>query len=296
MAEANTADVEAKADAAFGAGFSGTPPVEPEKVVAEVTPDLAVPAVVVPPPVIAPEKPQYVRLTKQEWDNTKAAAGKVSTLESQVAKLVGSMPKADQLVQQVIESVRSQTPAGTEIDPQVLIDAFADQEKDFPELAGQNRKAIEYILKNLRGTVGTAQSPAPPVDIEAVADRVRVRMEEYALNRSYPDWSDVVGRPPTADAPIPETPFRVWLGKQSAEYQKAVNETDSHADIQEAIASFRASQGQPAPSPKPDRAAARRATLEDAITPRADGNPPPLNSPQTAEDAFGKAFNSVKSH
>jgi hypothetical protein len=142
MAEANTAEVEAKVDAAFGAAFGGTPPAPAEKVVEEVTAEPAKPAAIAAPAPV-PEKPQYIRLTKQEWDNTKAAAGKVSSLESQVARLAGNVPSAEKMVQQVVdkvlESVRSQTPAGTQIDPQVLIEAFAEQEKDFPELAAQNR-------------------------------------------------------------------------------------------------------------------------------------------------------------
>jgi hypothetical protein len=176
MAEVNVADAEAKADAAFNAAFTAhsddTPPVA--KVVEE--PKAAEPAVApAPVPTPAPEKPQYVRVTKQEWDNTKAATGKVKSLESQVAKLMASMPQADQITRQLIERVQSQTPAGTAIDPQVLIDAFADQEKDFPELAGQNRKALEHVFKHLRGT-GPAAPPAQTVDVKAEMEKEWLRL------------------------------------------------------------------------------------------------------------------------
>ncbi len=299
MAEVNTVEVEAKVDAAFGAAFSGTPPAPVEKVVEEVTADPAAPAVIAPPPAIVPEKPQYVRLTKQEWDNTKAAAGKVSSLESQLAKLTGSMPRAEQIAQQVLENVRSQTPAGTQIDPQVLIDAFADQDKDFPELAAQNRKAFEHVLKHLRGST-PAQSPAQPVDMKAAFEEWQsareAAKEANALAEAYPDWSEIVGRPPAEGEPVNEgTPFRKWFATQPAAYQEKVGTTNSPAVVQAAIDKFKAGQTA-SPSSRPDRAAARRAVIEDAVTPRAEGNPPPLNPPQSADDAFASGFKAVKSH
>ncbi len=45
MAEVNTAEVEAKVDAAFGAGFGVTPPAPAEKVVEEASGEPAKPAV-----------------------------------------------------------------------------------------------------------------------------------------------------------------------------------------------------------------------------------------------------------
>ncbi len=295
MAEVNTAEVEATVDAAFvGATLNGTPPAPAVKVVEAPIVDPAKPEPVVVPPVVVPEKPQYVRLTKQDWDNTKAAAGKVAVLESRLAKFEGSLPRTEQIVQQVIESVRAQTPAGTQIDPQVLVDAFADQEKDFPELAAQNRKAIEHVLKNLRGT-GTAQSPAPPVDMDAVVEKVLLTREGKALEKAYPDWSDIVGRPKDDGTPAPNTEFRQWLAKQPADYQEEIGNTHSPAEMRSAIDRFKATKT--ATPPPPDKKAARRAVLEDAIQPRAEGTPPPLNPPQSAEDAFlaaGKAYQSKR--
>lgn len=300
MAEVNTADVEAKVDAAFGAGFGDTPPAPAEKVVEETKPEAVTPEPVVVAPVVVPEKPQYVRLTKQEWDNTKAAAGKVSSLESQLAKLTGSMPKAEQIVQQALESLRSQTPAG--LDVEMSEEDFAELTAEFPEIGKGMKTALERILKkaNVKGT-GPAQAPVPspaqPVDMDAALEKALLAREAKALEKAYPDWSEIVGRPPTDGAEPPSTEFRAWLGKQSPEYQKAVLETDSPADVREAIASFKASQSEPAsPSPVPDKASARRAVIADAVTPRADGNPPPLNPPQTAEEAFSKAFKAVKAH
>lgn len=302
MAEANTAEAEAKADAAFNAAFVEISPNVPEKVAEEpkVQPISADPTPIPPPAAV--EKPQYTRVTKQDWDNTKAAAGKVANLESQVAKLVGSAPTAERLVEQVLERIQGQ-PAGLNVE--ISDEDFAELAADFPELAKHNITALQRVFKkvNMKGTgpvaaqVPSPMSPAQPVDVSSVADQVRMRLEEDALKRTYPDWSEIVGRPPNPDAKVPDdNPFRAWLAKQSAEYQKAVNETDSPADVQEAISHFKASL-RAAPLAAPiDKAAARRAVIEDAVTPRGEGNPPPLNAPSTAEEEFAKAFNRTKAH
>ncbi len=296
MAEANTAEVEATVEAAFlGTGPDVTLPPPGATVVKEpVIEEPPKPEDVVVVPVVVPAKPQYVRLTKEELDLLKTRAGKVDGLESRVAKFEGSMPKAEQIVQQVIDAVKAQTPAGTEIDPQVLADAFADQEKDFPELAGQNRKAIEHILKHLRGTIGTAASPAPPVDVNAAIEKVLLNREVAALAKAYPDWSDIVGRPLPGTTEVRDTDFRKWFAKQPAEYQQEIGTTKSPAEIQAAIKLFKSSAAAP-PSPTPTaRAAARRAVIEDAVTPRGDGSTPPLNAPMSADDAFASGFKAVK--
>lgn len=295
MADVNTAEVEKTVDAAFGAGFGDTPPALPAKVVEEPKPEPAKSdAAAIPAPV--PEKPQYVRLTKQEWDNTKAAAGKVSSLESQVAKLMGSSPKAEQIVQQVLEKIQSQTAIGEPIE--VTVEDFSEMNSDFEELTKQQVAGFNRVLKklNMRGT-SPAQPPAPPVDVNAAVEQVLFNRESDALAEAYPDWSDIVGRPATDGASRAEgNPFRAWLATQSAEYQAKIGATKSPAAVKEAIDKFKANSTTDTPSPKPDRAAARRAVIEDAVTPRADGNPPPLNTPQSAEDAFAEGFKSGKPH
>lgn len=299
MAEVNTAEVEATVNAAFGAGFGDTPPAPPEKVVEEAKPEPVKPEAAAPAPV--PEKPQYIRLTKQDWDNTKAAAGKVSSLESQVAKLMGAMPKAEQIVQQVIEKVQSQTPAGSPI--KLTKEDLAELSEDFPELsekilAGLGRAFERASAKGTGDPTPTpAQSPAQPVDMDAAFEKWQLGREAKALEKAYPDWSDIVGRPPMPGDPVPEgNPFRAWLATQPAAYQEEVGQTESPAVVQAAIEKFKASQTQStaATPAKPDKAAARRAVIEDAVTPRAEGNPPPLNQPQTAEEAFASAFKTVK--
>lgn len=295
MAEANTAEKEAKVEAAFGGAFNGTPPevITPAKVVEDPVVEPAKADAVVPVPV--PEKLRYIRLTEQDWNNTKAAAGKVATLESQVAKLTGAMPKAEHIVQQAIEAIRAQTPGGAKVT--VTPEDFAELGENFEEVSGMTMKGLQRVLDRFNVT-GTAAA-APPVDVNAAVEKVLMTREAKALDRAYPDWSDIVGRPPAEGVPINEAnPFRQWLAKQPADYQKEIGETDSPAEVQAAIARFKASQTTATPTApaQPSRAAARRAVIEDAVTPRAEGNPPPLNQPTSAEEAFAAGFKVGKPH
>lgn len=298
--EVNAAEREAKADAAFGEGFGDTPPAPAAKVVEETKAEPAKPEAT---PAKPPAKPEYVRLTKQEWANTKAAAGKVSSLESQVAKLMGSAPNADRIAQQVLEKLQAQTPAGAPI--KLTKEDLAELSEDFPELsdkllAGLGR-AFERASVKGTGPAETAQpaadkdkSPAQPVDVDAAVEKVLLKREATALEEAHPDWGDIVGRP-IGDGPPRDTPFRAWLAKKPAEYQKKVAETNSPAVVQAAIDDFKASTATSA-TPRPDKGAVRRAVIEDAVTPRADGNPPPLNQPQSVDDAFAEGFKTGKPH
>lgn len=295
MAEANTAEVEAKVDAAFGAAFGGTPPAEipPVKVADEPAPEPAKPVAVTPAP--AP-RPEYVRLTKQDWDNAKASVLKVSSLESKVEKLSGSILTPEQIIQRAVKELQAQTPAGMAVE--LTDEDFAEFQETFPEVGATMRKSLDKIVKrlNVRGTASPA-TPAPAVDVDAAVEKVLTAREMTALTKAHPDWQDTVARVDRSkgEAPPEDNPFRKWLGTQPAEYQEEVNETHSPAVIQAAIDRFKAIPKTDAPA-KPDKGAARRAVLADAVTPRAEGNPPPLNPPQTAEDAFGKAFASAKRH
>lgn len=297
MAELEVTETEAKAEAAFGAGFGDTPPAPVEKVVTEVPAEAVTAKEAVVAPAAVPEKPQYIRLTKQEWDNTKAAAGKVSSLESQVAKLMGSTPKAEQIVQQVLDNVRSQTPAG--LDVEMSDEDFAELAADFPELARSTRAALEKIFRkaNVKGT-GPAQSPVLPVDMDAAFEKWQLGREANALVEAYPDWSDIVGRPPAEGAsPATDNPFRAWLATQPAEYQAKVGATNSPAVVQAAIDRFKASEKSTQEQPAaPSKGAVRRTIIEDAVTPRADGNPPPPTTTMSAEEAFAKAFKAARAH
>lgn len=296
MAEVQTAEETAKVDAAFGAGFGDTPPAPAAKVVDVPVVEPAKPAAVVAPAKPL-EKPEYVRVTRQERDNDKAAIGKIAALESQLAKLTGSMPKADALVQQVIEAVRSQTPTGKAV-------RFnkAKIAEDFPELADRLEEA--FSDGEVEGTgPASAGVATEPLDLEKAVESVLTKKAEKeaadkresetkALIEAYPDWGKIVGNPFVMGTTEPvDTDWRKWA---AANDPKAL-ETNSPAEVQASIAKYVASQESPTP-PKPDKGAVRRATLADAVTPRADGAAPPLVQPTNVDDAFAGGFNKSKRH
>lgn len=293
MAEVNTAEVEAKAEAAFGMGFDDTPPVIPAKVVEKTAPDPAKPVAVASVP-----KPEYIRVTKQERDNDKAAIGKIAVLESALAKLTGSIPKADQIVQQAIEKVRAETPAGMTVE--ITDEDFAEMAADFPELAKTSRAALEKIFKkaNVRGTASDPDAINKAVDarLKARDDATTAATREKEMTgllEVYPDWGKIVGQPIAMGTTTPvETDWRKW----AATNDKSALTTDSPAEVHASIAKFMASQTKPNSAPAPDRAAARRAVIADAVTPRAEGGTPPITQRESAEDAFGKAFKAARRH
>lgn len=296
MAEANTAEKEALAEKAFGAGFGDTPPAEtPAKVVEDAAAEPDKPEVPAEPPAKA-AKPEYVRVTKQDWDNAKANLGKVSSLESQVAKLTGAMPKADLLVQQVMEKVQAHTPAG---EPLVLTDEdFAEFKETFPEVGETMRKSLDKILKRMNGRGGAAALDPGAIEkvVEATltkraeAETTATREKELSgLIEVYPNWGEIVGRPPPGAEPV-QTDWRKWA---TANDPKAL-ETDSPSAVQASIAKF--IESQKAAAAKPDKGAARRAVIADAVTPRAETQPPPLHQPQSAEEAFASGFKAGKPH
>lgn len=297
MAEVNTAEKEAKAEAAFGVGFGDTPLAEATTVVAaEPKPEPAKTDVVAEPPVKAEPKPEYIRVTKQDWDNSKASLGRIPALESQVAKLAGSVPKAEQIVQQAIEAFRAQTPSGAKVT--VTSDDFAEMGEDFQEMTGMTVKGLQRVLDRFNVT-GTAAAPDPDAIDKAVEARLKARdeaavaatreKEMSGLLETYPNWGEIVGRPAPGGEPV-QTDWRKWATTND----QAGLESDSPAVVQASIAKFMESQK--VVTAQPNRAAARRAVIADAVTPRAEGNPPPLNPPQSADDAFASGFKAVKMH
>ncbi len=304
MADVNTAEAEAKADAAFGVGFTGTPPTEVAKVVEEAKPEAeSKPApVAAPAPAPKPEKPEYIRVTRQEWDNHKAMFGKVATLEGQIAKVTGSIPKTDALVQQIIEKVRAETPAGLAVE--FSKELFAELAEDYPVLAEQLERALNQGKVKGTGAPEKAAAAAEPVDLEKAVETVLTKRadkeaadkresEAKALIEAFPEWGKIVGRPIDMGTKEPvETDWRKWATTNDP---KALS-TDSHAEVMASIQKFNDSKTAPSTPSRPDRADTRRAAIADAVTPRFDGSPPPLAQPKSAEDAFGEAFQKQKRH
>lgn len=309
MAEVNTAEAEANADAAFGAGFGVTPPavippakVEDKPVIDPAKPE-AKPAPLVPGP--KPEKPEYVRVTRQDWDRHNAMFGKVASLEGELAKMKGSMPNGEAIIQQAIEKVRAETPAGQAVE--FSKEDLAEIAEDYPDMAERLLKVLNRGKVKGTGPSEPAKAPssgiAEPIDIgkaveaeftkrEAKQKADALEAEMKALAEAHPKWRETVGAPAVTGGEPVQTEWRKWATTND----QAALTTDSPAELQASIAKFTASQTAPVTPPKPDKGEVRRAVIADAATPKLDGNAPPLNQPPSAEDAFKSGFTAVRRH
>lgn len=271
---------EEQAAASFAAGFdSETPPAT------AATPPPAAQPVQEEPAAETPPEPEYVQITKEERDRLMAVADKTANIEAQLSKAFGTMGNQQQLINQL----RSQTPAGAAVE--ITDDDFAELKADFPELAGHTKAALERILKRTNLT-GTGQPATPTIDPETVRTTAAEIVHAQGLddlNDLHPGWQDIVGKPDDAD-----NPYRKWLATQPEKYQELIRTTYSATITARSIDRFKAAQAKPA-APRPQTPArpddARRRVIQEAVQPRGHGTPPAPHQP-TPQDNFDAGFNS----
>lgn len=262
--------------AEFGAGFEGkaapTPPAKTD------TPDPAV-----TPRAKEEPKPEYIQITAKDWADVRAAAAKTASYDSQLSKAFGTIGNLQKLVNGF--QAQATPPAGRKIE--ISKAAFAEMEKDFPELAQQTRAALEAALSGLPGTGAEVDA----TKIEGMLASYTSRREIEALEDAHPDWRQIVGAVDvTKEQPDPANPFRKWLSGKDAAYQARVNGSESAAVIGRAIRLF---QNETKTPPKPattPRSDARAERIRAAVQPRGDnaGAAPG----KTADDEFEAGYNS----
>jgi hypothetical protein len=275
-----TVDDDKAAEAAFSQGFDEVKPAPSHHAKA-------------PPATTSREEPkekpepgpEYVQITKADWDMVNAAAKKTASYDQQLSKAFGTIGN----LQKVINGLQSQTPQGRKVE--ISADAFKDLERDFPELAKSTRTALERALS---GVTGTGQDPAA---VKKLLDERTAEREIEVLEDAYPDWRDIVGAVDvTREMPDPNNAFRKWLGTKDAAYQRRVNATDSAAVITRAINTFQRetkAQASKTAAPVDNRAnATRTSRIAAAVQPRGDGAAPTMSGANTEEEAFAAGYNS----
>jgi hypothetical protein len=271
MSETTTSDTS-QADAAFGAGFEGKETAAPVKG----TPDAGQPTGVKDDP-----KPEYVQISKAEWDKVIAAAEKTAAHEKQFSTVFGTIGKTKQTLEQSVAEVRALIGGRKD---ELSTAAYTKLKDQFPELAEMTKEMVEARLAGL-------PPPQQPIDDDTFQKKVSEaadKREMIYLLEDYPDWQQIVGSPPTpGHAPV-ETPFRKWLAGKDEAYKARLLETDSPADVARAIRRFQRETKTPArstPRPVTDDRAER---LRDAVQPRGDSAAAPTTNPR--EDAFAAGF------
>lgn len=273
-----TAVDDARDRAEFGSGFTGKeaekPPAKAEDARPAREPHKETPRE-------TPSEPEYAQLTKDELASLKAAAAEVSSLRKQALSAFGSIGN----LQTAVNALKSQTPRGGKIE--ISKEAFAEMERDFPELANSTRAALE---KALSGVTGTGSTEADDTKLTRMLAEHSSAREVEALEDAHPDWRDIVGAVDvTKEQPNPDNLFRKWLAGKDATYQARVNGTESAAVITRAINLFQRETKAPA-KPASTSADARREQIRGAVQPKGDGAPP--TSRKTDEDEFQAGFNS----
>jgi len=298
MAE-KSATPEDQSQLAFDTGFGETAPAETtEKVETkpkEDKPDPKPVAKAKEPPkkteTKAEEKPapEYVQITKEQFERWEAAAAKTGDFEKQFSKAFGSIGN----MQQLINKLQAATPKGEEIKlPEDVVDEL---KAEFPELAGHIRSALEKALKaGLRGT-GEEKTEANKDPVSEALRKERITQAVEELEDAYPDWKQIVGAVSDGNYD-PKHPFRSWLATQPEEYQQKVNGTDSPRVIERAIDRFKAYEAEQKakeakkpeekkPNPQTE---SRKQALREAVQPRGSG-PEPTQT-KTEADHFSEGF------
>jgi hypothetical protein len=269
---------DAKDLADLSEGFAGEkPPVKPEKPAA--APEKPAPAET--PRAEATPAPRHRRITVDEYARLSAAVDKMPGLEQQLSKAFGTIGN----FQKVINELQAGTPRGGKF--VIPPEAFAEMEKDFPELAQQTRATLEKALSGFTGS-GTAE--VDYTNIESMLAKHATTREIEALADAYPDWREIVGAVDIKTTqPDAANPFRKWLATKDATYQARINGTESARVIERAIETFR-QETKRTVGPASTAADARRQQIAAAVQPRGDGAAP--SAGKSDDDEFSAGFKS----
>jgi hypothetical protein len=233
------------------------------------------------------EEPEYVQVTKKDFERLIASANETDKLKQQLPKVFGTMGN----LQQVVTRLQTATPAGELVE--MSEEDAAEMTAEFPELAGMLRAAVNRVLKRQKvkgtGEPEEAKPATATVDRDEILKEVkqgRVQLELDALDDLHPDWRTIVGK--LGD----ENEFRTWLANQPKEYQDRINSTQSAAITSRAIDKFKAAKEAAAKlTAQPQKpGAARTDRIRDAVQPKGTGGTAPGPTSKSAEDYFAEGF------
>jgi hypothetical protein len=236
-------------------------------------------------PAAAEDKPEYVQVTAKELADIRAAAAKTASYDQQLSRVFGTLGNLQKLVAGLPKEAAIATPAARKVE--IPKEAFAEMERDFPELAKLNRSALEAVLSSMQGT---GANDADESKLKKMLETVVAAGRVEDLEDAYPDWRTIVGAVDvTKEQPDPNNAFRRWLATKDAEYQTRINSTENANVIQRSIALFRR-ETRTAPKPvaeKPRDARADR--FRNAVQPKGDGGGAPPGKSENEEFEAGYA-------
>lgn len=269
QAAPDTPAAEDEHDDDFNAGFSGsedvptaTPAPSPEPT---------------PAPTPAPAAPEYVQITRDEWDSTKARAAKVDEIEAT------SRQRLDQVfgkmggLERKLTELTAGTPAGEAV--QVSDADFEELAQEYgPEMAALTAKGLNKILGRMKGAGGLDTDAVTKLvgeKIQAASQEIRAQTVEASLEAVFPGWKEEVKTPA----------FATWINAQAADV-KALASSDKVGDAAKMLRLFDKAKSAPAQTPAPSNT--RQRQIAAAVPPRGDGGHPP--APEDDDD-FNAGFN-----
>ena len=240
-------------------------------------------------PQVEETGPEFVQISKKEWEEVRAAAQRTASYDQQFSKAFGTIGNIQKLLNEQ-RAAPAPAPASRKIE--IPKDAFAAMERDFPELAQQTRAALEAALSGVAGT-------GADVDIAKVEDKIKEMLVSHVgqreieiLEDAYPEWRTIVGAVTKDEKPDLNHPFRKWLATKSDAYQARVNGTESAAVITRAIRTFQNETKAPAkPVSATPRDSARAERIRAAVQPKGDGAGAAPTG-KSDDDEFIAGFNS----
>ena len=229
--------------------------------------------------------PEYIQVTKQDWEDTKARLIEIDNLKTAHAKTSGSIGTLNQ----VIEQLKSQTKAGAPVE---LTDDIVDGLKS--EFGDELSAAMLGVLKKaapaMRGN-GTAFDPIQirkeaKAEAEATYSARRIAELQQELTEEHPDWATVRGT----------QEFKDWQASLKEDERTRLNTSNSVTYLSRKLSEFKDSQKKKQQTAVADaekkriaetKGNARRQAMQDAVQPKGDGGHAPA---KTEVDDFHAGF------
>lgn len=258
-----------QAEQSFMAGFAEDENAQPTETPAA-APAPAQPAEAPPP------APEYVQVTKADWDTVSQRAAKIdeiaATLGNRFDQAFGKMGG----LERKLAELQTGTPKGETV--QVSDEDFAELKEEYPGLSELTVKGLNRMLGKLKGTGS--------IDPQAIEKAVAPLRDEM-LETAFPGWKEDVKTPD----------FAAWRKTQGPEVEQLAA-SDKHADAAKLLRMFYARTktealkpaAAPAATPAPPAPAAptapaqpsmRSRQIAAAVALRGDSAAPPSTSGKT---------------
>lgn len=175
---------------------------------------------------VEPSPPEFVQVTKADFDKLMAAAARIdeinATTEKQRDQVFGKLGGIERTLQQLQQS------------QPVSDEDMAQLREAYPDLAD-----LSLFQKLRAGADVSGMQERVEAAVAEANERTRRAFETRLLTRDHPDWKQVVGVPEKAGDPIPDTEYRRWLSAQPEDYRNQVGSVWDADVVGESIRRFK---------------------------------------------------------